>query len=33
MIGSEKRVYGIVKPNIESDLKKYMEAQIKLLVG
>ena len=33
MIGSEKRVYGIVKPNIESDLRKYMEAQIKLLVG
>ena len=33
MIGSEKRVYGIVKPNIESDLQKYMEAQIKILVG
>lgn len=33
MIGSEKRVYGIVKPNIESDLRKYMEAQIKMLVG
>lgn len=33
MIGSEKRVYGVVKPHIESDLKKYVEAQIKLLVG
>ena len=33
MIGSEKRVYGIEKKNIDSDLKKYMEAQIKLLVG
>lgn len=33
MIGSEKRVYGLEKKNIESDLKKYVEAQIKLLVG
>lgn len=33
MIGSEKRVYGIEKKNIESDLHKYMEAQIKMLVG
>lgn len=33
MIGSEKRVYGIVKPHIESDLKKNIEKQIKALVG
>ena len=33
MIGNERRVYGIVKPYIKSDLKKYVDAQIKLLVG
>lgn len=33
MIGSKKRVYGIVKPHINKDLKKNIEAQIKLLVG
>ena len=33
MIGNEKRVYGIVAPNIESDLRKYIKAQIKVLVG
>lgn len=33
MIGSEKRVYGIVKPQIKSDLKKNIDAQIKELVG
>lgn len=33
MIGSEKRVYGIVKPKIESDLKKNMDRQIRRLIG
>lgn len=33
MIGSEKRVYGIVKPQIKSDLKKNIDAQIKEVVG
>ena len=33
MIGNEKRVYGIVAHNIERDLRKYIKAQIKVLVG
>lgn len=32
MIGNEKRVYGIVKPYIRTDLKKYIDAQIRILV-
>lgn len=33
MLGSEKRVYGVVKPKIESDLKKNIERQIRWLTG
>lgn len=33
MLGNEKRVYGIVKPQIKSDLKKNIDAQIKEVVG
>ncbi len=33
MIGSEKHVYGLVEPQIKSDLKRNIEAQIRLLVG
>lgn len=33
MIGSEERVYGIVKPDINKDLRKNIENQIKWLVG
>lgn len=33
MIGSEKHVYGIVKPDIQKDLQHYLEQQISLLVG
>ena len=33
MIGSEKRVYGLEKENINNDLKKNIEAQIKLLIA
>ena len=33
MIGSEKHVYGIVKPNIQSDLNKNIEAEIRKLTG
>ena len=33
MLGSENRVWGPTRPQIESDLKKYMEQQIKALVG
>ena len=33
MIGTERRVYGIVKKNIQSDLQKNIEYQIKRLVG
>lgn len=32
MIGSEKRVYGVVEPHIKSDLKKNMEAEIRKLL-
>lgn len=33
MIGSENRVYGPLKSEIQSDLNKYMNQQIKLLLG
>lgn len=33
MIGSEKRVYGLEKENINRDLKKNVEAQIKLMLA
>lgn len=33
MIGSEKHVYGIVKPNIQSELNKNIEAEIRKLTG
>lgn len=33
MIGSEKHVYGIIKPDIQSDLNKNIEAEIKKLTG
>ncbi len=33
MLGSEKRVYGIVKPDINNNLKKNVNIQIKKLVG
>ena len=33
MLGSENRVWGPTKPEIESALKKYMQQQIKALVG
>lgn len=33
MIGNEERVFGVVKPQIDSDLRHYMEQQIALLVG
>lgn len=33
MLGSENRVWGPTRPQIESDLKKYMQQQIKALVG
>lgn len=33
MLGSDNRVWGPTSPQIESDLKKYMEQQIKALLG
>ena len=33
MIGSDNRVWGPTSPQIESDLKKFMEQQIKALIG
>ena len=33
MIGSEKHVYGIIKPDIQSDLNRNIEAEIKKLTG
>lgn len=33
MLGSEPRVWGPTRPQIESDLKKYMNQQIKALLG
>lgn len=33
MLGSEQRVYGIVRPKIESDLQKNIERQINWLLG
>ena len=33
MIGSRNRVYGVLEPQIKSDLKKYMGQQIKALIG
>jgi len=33
MLGSEQRVYGIVRPHIESDLKKNLDAEIARLIG
>lgn len=33
MLGSEKRVYGIVKPDIKKNLKKNVNEQIRRLVG
>lgn len=33
MLGSENRVWGPMRPQIESDLQKYMRQQIALLVG
>ena len=33
MIGSEKHVYGIIKPDIQSTLNKNIEAEIKKLTG
>lgn len=33
MIGSDNRVYGPLKPKIQSDLKKYMNQQIAMLLG
>lgn len=33
MIGSEQRVYGIVRPKIQTNLRHYMEQQIQVLVS
>lgn len=33
MLGSEKRVYGIIKPHIKSDLQKNIDAEISRLLG
>ena len=32
MIGSEERVYGVEKDNIQSDLNKYVSQQIAILI-